>query len=97
MSRTCACRVLYGPVPGEQLHGLADAEERFLEALVAACEPSGRAIVDLAEIAREIGLRDLTWRIALISLRLRGEVSVIHSPERFETATVVLPPVEITP
>jgi hypothetical protein len=88
----CACRVLYGEPAAERLHGVAAAETSLLEALTAACGPSRRATVDLAQIAGRLGLRDLTWRIALLGLRVRGEVEVSHSPERFETATITLPP-----
>lgn len=87
----CACRVLYGPGPEERLCGLADAENRLLAVLVAACEPSGTATVDLTEIALKLRLRDLTWRIALLGLRVAGRLRVEHSPERFEMATITLP------
>lgn len=92
----CPCTVLYRSPPAERLPGLAEAEIALLEALIASCEPSGRATVDLAEIALRLRLRDLTWRIALLGLRLAGRVHVEHSKERFETATITLPPVEVS-
>lgn len=91
----CACTVLSRTPPAERLPGLDDPIERLYAVLAASCEPSGRATVDLAEIALSLRLRDLTWRIALLSLRLAGRVHVEHSKERFETATIMLPPVEI--
>lgn len=74
----------------ETEHVFSEAQAKLLEALMAFCEPSGRATVDLAEIALRLRLRDLTWRIALLGLRLAGRVHVEHDAARFETATVTL-------
>lgn len=87
----CPCGRRTVPLPPPRLPGLDDALNRVYGLLVASCGHSGRATVDLEEVARELGMRALTVRIALAGLRLAGEIEAEHSPERFETVTITLP------
>lgn len=85
------------PIPRPRLPRLDDAMSRLLTALRGASGDSMRAVVDLDEIARELGMKPLTLRIALVGLRVRGEIAVLHSPDRFERVTVSFPPSECSP
>lgn len=81
-------------IPPPRLPGLEECLERVYRLLVASCGHSMRATVDLDEVARHLGMRPLTVRIALAGLRLTGEIEAQHDPERFERVTISLPGAE---
>lgn len=95
MTRTEYYVALHDRPPAERLPGLAEAQTLVLQALTTSCEPSGRATVDLREIAMRMRMRDLTFRIALLGLRLARRVGVEQIAG--ERATITLPEVEVTP
>lgn len=97
MTRTTAYNAPHGADTLEWLPGLDEAAARLHWALVLLCGPSRRAVVDLAQIGRDLRLRPLTRDMALLVLRTLNLVAVRHSPDRFETATITLPPVEVSP
>jgi hypothetical protein len=91
MIALCPSCARYVPIPPPRLPGLDDALLRVYGLLVASCGQSNRATVDLEEVARELGMRPLTVRIAIAGLRLSGEIEAEHAPERFERMTISLP------
>ena len=88
------CVAPHAPPEPEWLPGLQDATDALYGALVAATGHSDRASVDLDAIGRELGLRPLTWRVALCVLRERGLIVCRHEPDAFHLAEILLPPGE---
>lgn len=93
MTRECPTRAM-ATLPRV---GTPSEEERRLYTLFTALAgPSGVCHADLDEIGRLLRIRPLALRIALLGLRMRGKVSITHSPDRFEAITVTLAPQEVS-